>query len=95
VFGSVQISNAGDAGPVNGAALGISWKLVADTHLLLGYSISRRKSLRDLLKGYTNDSLIPLPPGETNDSILGTNTTNGIMWALVLPVSLRSALGGK
>jgi hypothetical protein len=96
VFGSVQISNAGDTGPVNGAALGISWKLVADTHFLVGYSISRRKSLRDdLSKGHTNDSLIPLPPGETSDSILGTNTANGIMWALVLPVSLRSALGGK
>jgi hypothetical protein len=96
VFGSIQISNAGDAGPVNGAALGISWKLVADTHVLLGYSISRRKSLRDdLRKGYGDDALIPLPAGETNDSILGTNTANGIMWALVLPISLRSALDGK
>jgi hypothetical protein len=94
VFGSIQISDAGDTGPVNGVSLGLSWKIVASSQFLIGYSITRFKTLRDDLRtGIDPDKLVPLPPGETEQTILGTETTNGLMFALALPISLKSALG--
>jgi hypothetical protein len=96
VFGAVQISGAGGTGPVNGASLGVSWKLIPAAQLLIGYSTTRHRTLRhDLREGYKKNTLIPLPPGETQESILGTSSTNGIIFSLALPVSLASSLGLK
>lgn len=96
VFGSVQISGAGGTGPVNGASLGLSWKFIPAAHLLVGYSVTRNRTLRhDLRDSYPDKvkTLIPLPPGETEQTILGTSSTNGIMVSLALPVGLASSLG--
>jgi hypothetical protein len=95
-FASVQFSNLGATGPVNGASLGLGWQLTGSTHVLFGYSIYRVKALREDLRaewGERSDGRLRLPDGETEESILGVEGANAFTFSLAIPVSLRAAFG--
>ena len=97
VFGTAQLA-ASDIGPVSGVALGFGWHLVGGAHLLVGYSLSRTNSLRDDLRAEWDEQedigRLPLPTGETEESIKGTETANLFIVALGVPLSFGSGLGG-
>lgn len=96
VFGSVQFGG-GDEGAVSGTALGLGWRVVGDVHLLAGFSITRLSTLRkDLLTQFKADTtgVIPLPPGESEGSILGVQSEQALLVAFAVPLSLRGVFSG-
>jgi hypothetical protein len=99
VFGSVQFGDNDVEGIVNGTALGLGWRVVGDVNILVGLSISRTPTLRgDLETAFRAspiEGILPLPAGETEETIVGTQSEQGFLFALAMPVSLKPVFGGR
>jgi hypothetical protein len=96
VFGSVQFGG-GEEGAVSGTALGLGWRVVGDVHILAGFSITRLSTLRkDMLRQFKSDTtgVIPLPPGESEESVMGTQSEQALLIAFAVPLSLRGVFSG-
>src|SRR5262249_21150202 len=98
VFASAQLGFSNVDGASGGVAIGVAWKLIGDTHLLLGYNSVRLGSLRDDLRRQWDQQpsgRLDLAPGEDATSIRGSEVANGLVLMLGVPMSLKSVFGGS
>ncbi len=95
-YGSIQFTGEGNTGPINGATLGVGWRLVRDALLLVGISTTRFKTLRADLRMQWEDAEkkpILLPAGESGESMLGIEGADAISITLAIPISFQGILG--
>lgn len=94
VFGSLQLAG-GDVGTV-GVAIGLGWQVVGDIHLLIGYNSTKLGTIRDDLHNEIDASMkdrLRIDDRETEDSIKGTEVSNGIVVVVAIPIALKSVFG--